>query len=721
MFFVPVLFGTVLALVILNSFIANTVFFILPVFFCIYLTFRFCDFCAKKNPKLYYTPVMLLLLTAVICLISLPPYDISFTIWFTIAVAETGHTAYYIAMFICSCFFIPSAVYYFTRVLYRPVFLLLLLIISFLFNDQRYINVPPIYMALAAGTFFLVLAFNGGYDFKNAVPRVNKRLMAGFSALAFLIALPISFVEYAQNRADISRWINMAGLSGILEYSNYSGIADARFQDERVVFLADAPEPLYFVRQTYNEFDGLRWYTGFTNDNYPILDWESEISARNLDALFGHMREAADAGYLTRYKDALATLENIEHINTAHVYLQSVFTSSILAPSRTFNVSGLPRNTRVVRNAESEILAANRSRSVSSYTLTYYSEAFRTNPVLQEFSGIFDAESYGNAAAFEAALDETIAYYQQTYGETPATLLAYKTYLEEAKMYGNPNTSEPVFGSERLKALTAAITDGLEGDYEKAWAIEQYFRETDYIYDLDYPREANRDIEYFIFVSKTGICGHYATAMAIMSQIAGLNVRYAEGFLSTEMNRDGMYVVRAKHAHAFVQVFIPPYGWVTFDPTVSSNSGGDGILGQFFGVLINYTQLIFGAFSILILAGGGVYFVYVYAIEELIFRTRVKRSGVRNSIILIYGRVLKIVRKRLKVLGNVPSDMARKLIYANYGADIGIITDCYDKAAFGGKAAILTRGEADLAFAAYKALYRKVNRLTFLSRRPLQT
>jgi len=50
--------------------------------------------------------------------------------------------------------------------------------------------------------------------------------------------------------------------------------------------------------------------------------------------------------------------------------------------------------------------------------------------------------------------------------------------------------------------------------------------------------------------------------------------RVVNGFVSDEFNDlSGNYVVRARNAHAWVEVYFPGYGWITFDPTPNSGSG----------------------------------------------------------------------------------------------------------------------------------------------------
>jgi hypothetical protein len=72
----------------------------------------------------------------------------------------------------------------------------------------------------------------------------------------------------------------------------------------------------------------------------------------------------------------------------------------------------------------------------------------------------------------------------------------------------------------------------------------------------------------FLFESKRGHCEYFASALAVMCQLKGVPARVISGYLDGDYNSMGhFYVVRDKHAHSWVEVFIPGEDWVRFDPT----------------------------------------------------------------------------------------------------------------------------------------------------------
>lgn len=118
------------------------------------------------------------------------------------------------------------------------------------------------------------------------------------------------------------------------------------------------------------------------------------------------------------------------------------------------------------------------------------------------------------------------------------------------------------------RKLVKEIVEDLDTDYEKAQAIERYLRENyRYTLEVDVVPEGYDFIDYFLFHSKEGYCTYYATAMAIMLRLEGIPTRYVEGYLAHEAREEGRYVVRNNNAHSWVEAFIEPIGWMTFEPT----------------------------------------------------------------------------------------------------------------------------------------------------------
>jgi transglutaminase-like putative cysteine protease len=129
--------------------------------------------------------------------------------------------------------------------------------------------------------------------------------------------------------------------------------------------------------------------------------------------------------------------------------------------------------------------------------------------------------------------------------------------------------------SPRVGDLAVQVTNASATLFEKVMALERHLK-SNYRYSLDVGAGLGRQvgnvqanpIEDFLFTRKTGYCEHYASAMVMMLRSLGIPARLVTGFLPGEWNDFGnYYTVRQRDAHAWVEVYFPSSGWVTFDPT----------------------------------------------------------------------------------------------------------------------------------------------------------
>ena len=122
--------------------------------------------------------------------------------------------------------------------------------------------------------------------------------------------------------------------------------------------------------------------------------------------------------------------------------------------------------------------------------------------------------------------------------------------------------------TDATRELVKEIVKDAETDYEKAQAIERYLRENyRYTMDVESVPEGRDFVDYFLFESKEGYCTYFATAMAVMLRLEGIPARYVEGYLAHEAREENVYVVRDNDSHSWVEAFIEPVGWTTFEPT----------------------------------------------------------------------------------------------------------------------------------------------------------
>ncbi len=122
----------------------------------------------------------------------------------------------------------------------------------------------------------------------------------------------------------------------------------------------------------------------------------------------------------------------------------------------------------------------------------------------------------------------------------------------------------------RVKELARKLTEDYDNVYDKAAALESYLRQTSYNEDIEAPPPERDAVDYFLFDSREGYCDYYASAMAVMARAMGIPARLAVGYAGGEYDEErGGFVVRRYRAHAWVEIFLPGFGWIEFEPTAS--------------------------------------------------------------------------------------------------------------------------------------------------------
>jgi transglutaminase-like putative cysteine protease len=99
--------------------------------------------------------------------------------------------------------------------------------------------------------------------------------------------------------------------------------------------------------------------------------------------------------------------------------------------------------------------------------------------------------------------------------------------------------------------------------------VLSYFRREPFYYTLSPPALGEDSVDDFLFKTRRGFCGHYASAFAVMARAAGLPARIVTGYQGGERNPFADYwIVRQSDAHAWVEVWLEDR-WIRFDPTAA--------------------------------------------------------------------------------------------------------------------------------------------------------
>jgi protein-glutamine gamma-glutamyltransferase len=94
------------------------------------------------------------------------------------------------------------------------------------------------------------------------------------------------------------------------------------------------------------------------------------------------------------------------------------------------------------------------------------------------------------------------------------------------------------------------------------------FRRGGFEYTLSPPALGLDSVDDFIFHTKRGFCGHYASAFVMLMRAGGVPARVVTGYLGGEWNPIGSYmIVRQADAHAWAEIWLEERGWTRVDPT----------------------------------------------------------------------------------------------------------------------------------------------------------
>ena len=112
--------------------------------------------------------------------------------------------------------------------------------------------------------------------------------------------------------------------------------------------------------------------------------------------------------------------------------------------------------------------------------------------------------------------------------------------------------------------------DAETNTYDQVMAIQDRFTDgKEFIYDDTVaPRDDEDALLDFLTLSKAGFCQQFSSSMAVMLRTLGIPARVVVGFTAGSFDdEDRLRRVTTDQAHAWVEVFFPDYGWLTFDPT----------------------------------------------------------------------------------------------------------------------------------------------------------
>lgn len=295
----------------------------------------------------------------------------------------------------------------------------------------------------------------------------------------------------------------------------------------------------------------------------------------------------------------------------------------------------------------------------SMVTQTFYIERDQANMIFAALTattvyfptGLIWRDKYGSLRA-PVQLQEEMYY--SVISETPEINLRM---LERAARKPIPpqfaNYLELPRLSSRVRTFALDTTKGATTYHAKMLKLRDKLA-ADYPYKLDIasPAAGAETTDDFLFVQKAGFCQQFATALAVTGRLNGVPTRLVTGFVPGDYNPfTGLWEVKGKHAHAWVEAWLPGLGWTTFDATPSSwMPGFDGNApkaGPYATLNAFWKFILPHAGPLLVLIGLGLLAASAWAVRDWL-RARAAQGNGPGS------RIYRRLRRRLHAKWGVP-------------------------------------------------------------------
>ncbi len=456
---------------------------------------------------------------------------------------------------------------------------LIFLLYQAVFGDMLHlyaIALILIYVFLVLGELLVARYLPGG-------KKDSKRIMLHLVPLMLLYLLlvanmpvskkPVTLHETVVSsvQSTVSRWYReiqywLAPNKGeygvsMIGYSEDAGFNDIDGNNESISLQIFSKNPLgqpvYLRGNWKNIYTGQNWeekveetdiYTGYSETS---LDWTELLYA------------------MYRY-DNLNSLEQLVRIDNMDVLYKDIETSSIFLPLKTTNLqAGMTLNTSMPNNLNYETLKREGNEySFSTLKLNYQSSRWK-DFTSKEQNYTYSSQQEVDMTKYRKRIrDYNISIGLDCYFSDEDILSKRAIYIKDQF------TNVPEELPKRVGDLTKKITEGCNTPLEKCEAIKSYLKTYKYTLKPKKVKEGTDLVDSFLFDTREGYCTYFASAMAVMVRTLGIPSRFAQGFVvSTGLNPNSRYEVKSSSAHAWVEVYIEGIGWMTFDPTPSSEVG----------------------------------------------------------------------------------------------------------------------------------------------------
>ncbi len=110
--------------------------------------------------------------------------------------------------------------------------------------------------------------------------------------------------------------------------------------------------------------------------------------------------------------------------------------------------------------------------------------------------------------------------------------------------------------------------------YEQAIALRDFFLDESFTYDLSVDYSSSTDAMMQFLKDRRGFCEQFATTYAAFARSVGIPARVVVGFTPGNPDASGTFTITNQQAHAWAEVYLSNFGWLTIDPTPAGELPG---------------------------------------------------------------------------------------------------------------------------------------------------
>jgi hypothetical protein len=340
------------------------------------------------------------------------------------------------------------------------------------------------------------------------------------------------------------------------------------------VLQVNSPLPMYWKARTYGTYTSKGWVSSGTV--LKTTDWTPTYSAPRPYLRRFEVTYSVTPSYHSQSLFAGGQIISVDRDARIETYDSPMYTIDLLNPATQGNLH--PTLAQATANLEQTVNA--RGGSVSDSALA------QSLPPGLELAEVIRGEQ---GAVQQVVLAEIIPEQPdslslrtaggevkpgETYQITSSVSLAHPQELrlagEDYPLWAvTQYTQLPPTLPQRVRDLADRLTANANTPYDKAKAIESYLKTFEYTLSVEPPAYNADGVDHFLFNLKRGYSEYFGSAMTVLLRTQGIPARLVTGYtVGDELpDYEDIFIVNDSHSHAWVEVFFPRYGWITFEPT----------------------------------------------------------------------------------------------------------------------------------------------------------